>query len=885
MTEIVILDYNEEESFKLKNELEKSYSKVSVYNPEREDNDYSQSTENSIIFFCKLDSPSSSILDDAIKIASSESDQIVFIVPEADDVFLDRISRSDTIHYLKEPYTRNELSYMIKKASNNQHTSMEDLHLLSESVYDIAFTMTATGDIIYVSPSVKRITGFSQKEVLNKGLKELVPEDSFNFIGGMIGTFFAKLEKGEKVRSPVFELEILCKDESTLWMELTINCIFDSERNFRYFAGVMHNINNRKEAEERFKAAVECSGDLIYEWDMKTDNLEWFGNIEQMLGYEYDELPGTINEWSKIIHPDDLPIVKELIDNYRRTGDIFELEYRVFSKDGELYHLKEHGTPIFDKITKQFIKTIGVCTNITDKVEAEKALEEKEELFRLIAENANDVIWVLDAKGDFLYVSPSVEKLRGYTPEELMALPIEERLTPESSKVVMDTWTQFFQRFKKGIIPDTPRIIEVEQPCKDGSTVWTELHINPVLDDDGNFKFFLGISRDISTHRKQARMLDSIFNLTPIPMILLDGNGIVEKINKECTVIPGVNKKTAIGKKAGEIFSCAYSFKEEGCGTNEECNSCTFSNLEQETFRTHRNFNKVEGISTTRMPDGSDANLNLEVSTAYIDLYDDAKVIMCFEDVTERKKTEEEIIESKLEAEEANRTKSEFLATISHELRTPLNAIIGYSQMLQDDNFGDLNPKQEKFANHIHTSGKHLLELINDILDLSKIEAGKMDLHLETFEVNKVLKNVYNIISPLAEKKNIELDFAINQDISIYADKVRYKQILYNLLSNAVKFTPDGGNVTVKISVNDDILTTSIIDDGIGIAPEEQKKLFTPFYQADSSNARKYQGTGLGLSIVKKMVELHGGTIKVESEPVKGSTFTFTSPVKTERSD
>ncbi|MEZ5333730.1 MAG: histidine kinase dimerization/phospho-acceptor domain-containing protein [Methanolobus sp.] len=156
--------------------------------------------------------------------------------------------------------------------------------------------------------------------------------------------------------------------------------------------------------------------------------------------------------------------------------------------------------------------------------------------------------------------------------------------------------------------------------------------------------------------------------------------------------------------------------------------------------------------------------------------------------MTARKKAEEATIRSKIEAEEANRTKSEFLATMSHELRTPLNAIIGYSQMLQQNDFGDMTEKQQRFATHISTSGKHLLELINDILDLSKVEAGKMDLHFEKFDFNDVLRNVYNIIIPLVEEKQMDLDVKISKDIVVCADKVRVKQILYNLLSNAVKF-------------------------------------------------------------------------------------------------
>jgi PAS domain S-box-containing protein len=889
MYEIVILNTKNEESLKLKNKLEDICSNVSIYNPEQKTDYKIQTAENYTIYICKLELSDSDTRENSIEIASSKSSPIIFIVSEVDDAFLNRISKSDTIWYIKEPYTQSELNYLIEKVSGGQHAIMESFSMFSENVHDFAFTMAANGNLIYVSPSVEKVTGFTQKETLEKGLKELVPEETFNFIGGMMGAFFAKLKKGETAKASIFEIEILCKDNSTLWMELSINPVFDSERNFRYFSGVMHNITDRKKAEERFDAAVKSSSDLIYEWNMQTDELEWFGDIEKTLGYEYGEINRSIDGWSEIVHPDDLPVVTDIIDNYRKEGDDFEAEYRVLTKDGNVRYWKEHGTPVFDKITKEFVKTIGVCSDITDETETKKELEEKDELFRLIAENANDVIWVLNENGELLYISPSIRKLRGYDPEEVQATPIEKRIINESGVRAMETWNDFFRKFKNGMLPDTSQILEVEQTCKDGSTVWTEMHVNPILDDKGNFRYFLGITRDITERRKneqnlrkQKNMLDNIFEHAPVPMMLLNEEAIVENINYACTDMLQRKKKNMLGLKAGEVFNCINSVKGDGCGTNRECVKCIFRNSAIETFLTKKNILKREGKTTILTPDGKAIGLNVLVSTAYIELSEAPKIVVSVEDITSRKKVEETIIKSKLEAEEANRTKSEFLATMSHELRTPLNAIIGYSQMLQDSNFGSLNPKQDKFTGHIYTSGKHLLELINDILDLSKVEAGKMDLHLETFDVKNVLNTISIIIKPLAENKKIEVDFLIDQDISIYADKIRYKQILYNLLSNAVKFTPRDGHVTVKISNNGNVLTTSVIDDGIGISREEQKKLFDPFYQTDSSTARKYQGTGLGLSIVKKMVELHEGTISVKSEPGKGSTFTFILPIKEE---
>jgi PAS domain S-box-containing protein len=249
-------------------------------------------------------------------------------------------------------------------------------------------------------------------------------------------------------------------------------------------------------------------------------------------------------------------------------------------------------------------------------------------------------------------------------------------------------------------------------------------------------------------------------------------------------------------------------------------------------------------------------------------------------DITEHKRSEERLLQAKQEAEAASRTKSDFLANMSHELRTPLNSIIGFSDILLEKVFGDLNGKQLKYVNNISVSGKHLLGLINDILDLSKVEAGKMELHYSEFSIGSVFEDVKATISPLAQVKSLEMEFKIDPDFGdIQADRSRLIQILYNLVSNAVKFTPEGGKVSILCNKSGNRAIFSVTDTGIGISSEDQKKLFQPFTQIDSSSSRQYCGTGLGLALVKKIVNLHQGDLWVESEPEKGSTFIFTIPL------
>jgi PAS domain S-box-containing protein len=343
-------------------------------------------------------------------------------------------------------------------------------------------------------------------------------------------------------------------------------------------------------------------------------------------------------------------------------------------------------------------------------------------------------------------------------------------------------------------------------------------------------------------------------------LVMFDPLGIIITVNRAALASLHYQEGELIGQTAEKVF---------GPGTKDLINGMikqgTISN--EEVVYYTKEGKPIPVLFSGSAVKGADGNL--------------AGIVGIARDITERKQMEEELLRAKQAAETASQAKSEFLANMSHELRTQLNSIIGFSEVLFDQTFGPLNDKQKDYVNDVIESGKHLLSLINDILDLSKIEAGKMELSLHVFSLKELLEGSLILIKEKALKHNIGLSTEIAEEVGpIKADERKIKQIIFNLLSNASKFTPDGGKIGLRAKRTGEMMEISVWDTGVGINPKDQSKLFEEFQQIENPYTNKVEGTGLGLALVKKYVLLHGGTIGVESKGKdQGTTFTFTVPV------
>jgi PAS domain S-box-containing protein len=368
--------------------------------------------------------------------------------------------------------------------------------------------------------------------------------------------------------------------------------------------------------------------------------------------------------------------------------------------------------------------------------------------------------------------------------------------------------------------------------------------------------------------RKSEEQFRVAFDAAPIGMAIIDLDGRYQRVNPALCQLFGYTESELRGRHFLDITHPSY--RKAGKASNERLRAGEIDSVETEKRYIAKDGRVVHAL--TRVGAVRDASGRpVHMLTQIID-------------ITSRKAEEDELVAAKEQAELANRTKSEFLANMSHELRTPLNAIIGFSEIVAGELFGPIGaPRYVEYAHDIHTSGIHLLSIISDILDLSKIEAGRRELSESAIDLYDAAESSLRLVRGRAENNGVRLVNGIARDaaLRLLADERAVKQILLNLLSNAVKFTPEGGRVAVGAELRSDgSLAVSVDDTGIGIAPENIPRALAPFSQVDSSLTRRYEGTGLGLPLVKSLIELHGGTLQLESEEGKGTVATIVFPAE-----
>ena len=810
-----------------------------------------------------------------------------------------------------------------------------------------------------------------------------------NTLGGSVEDLYtqiARLGQGDFSSAITVPRE---SSESVLgWLAETRNRLSDIDR-------------ERRKAEEVLQLrqfSVDTATDEIYWITSDARIVDVNQAVCRTLGYTREELlrmsiPDIDPHYDAEVWPRHFAELREL------GSQKFETEHR--TKDGRLIPVE---------IVANYVRfgdeerNCAIARDLTERRQMEQTLRISEERHRLLADNANDVVWTMALDGRVTSISPAVEKVRGYTPDEAMRQPLAEILTPDSQEIVKGYFSGLQDAVRNGVTPDNFEG-ELEYRCKDGSTIWTEVRAYPMVDPDGAFVEILGMTRDIS---ERKRFEDAIRNSEQRFRLLLDNisqiavqgytsNGTVTLWNSASEQMYGYTAAEAIGKNLvdllippemrpafreaiGQMFHTGVGHPAEelsvvrkdgsrvtvytnytvvdspGIGRELFCIDIDLSQLRQteEKLRLSEgqlrflsehltdniwslgvdlsitymspSIEKIVGFTRnefvqktfeemftppsfaraqeyfTRMDSCVRTGLHLEDfrgememyrkdgSTVWVEilaspLLDSSGRIVGLagvtRDISERKQYEHQLEEAREAANAANMAKSEFLSNMSHEIRTPMNGIIGMAQLLE---YTTLDEEQQEYLDAINSSLQNLLRLINDILDLSKIEAGKIELEEQEFSLRSAVTDVVNTQASVAYRKNLSIRIDIPSDVpdSLMGDQLRLKQIILNFLSNAIKFTESGG-ITVAAAVTGQVdniatLRIGVTDSGIGISPEAIGKIFDPFSQADSSTTRHYGGTGLGLSICRQLAELMGGSIGVESAEGVGCTFSVQIP-------
>ncbi|PZU97446.1 MAG: hypothetical protein DCE90_07825 [Pseudanabaena sp.] len=634
--------------------------------------------------------------------------------------------------------------------------------------------------------------------------------------------------------------------------------------------------------EAQKRAVLTAIPDLIYRVSFDGNYLECFSSsyVANLLPPNFDPINKNIFE---VVPPRLAERKLAAIRQAIATGEIqtFEQQLQI---DGKIQHEEVQIVKVNDW------EALTIIRNISDRKQAEEALRDSETRFRSIFDTTSVGISLASIEGRHLTVNKALCQMLGYSEAELLQTSFHDISHP-------DDLEKDLNQYQKLIDNEIDSYhIEKRYRAKNGSVFWTLISISLVRDLQGQPMYDIALIQNINELKNTQQELSQLNQ--ELEMRIQQRTAALAKSE--------VHKQEILNA----IPDLLLRLKVDGT-----CISCFLPRIpDQNAF--FPVFNHISEVLSPEIVARQVEISKLAIATGEVQIYEhkilkygkwvdeevrispcgDDEVLVLVRNISDRKQAEEalqlsneRLITTNQELERVTRLKDEFLATMSHELRTPLNAVLGIAEGLLDQVFGDLNERQKNSLRTIYKSGQHLLDLINDILDIAKIESGKFILDLAPVSIKSICEGSLDFVKHLAEQKNIQLELTINNGVpsAITIDERRMRQVLINLLGNAVKFTPKNGLVTLTVNLtrgevaqssDEERVQFCVSDTGIGIFPEDISRLFQPFVQISSRLNRQYAGTGLGLDLVKKLVELHGGWVSAVSEVGKGSCFTVSLP-------
>ncbi len=719
-----------------------------------------------------------------------------------------------------------------------------------------------TGFFEFISSEVEKITGYQVAtfhEVENY-IKIIHPDDK--------KWLLPTLEDVKSHHNALHvEYRIFHKNGSLRWVSERGSLSLAASRNDFVLDGVIFDITNMKlteqaliKSENRYRLVTSYSNISIWDFNFEMNEQYISENLWQTLGYNNGEIPETFDAFLELIHPDDLVNVRQnLYANTNEQIANFEFVCRKIHKKGQVKWIHSRGTIIRDE-EDQVLRIAGLDDDVTEQKLTDEALQKSEERYSLATSAGNISVFDFNFTQKTYFISANLKAILGYRTHEISSTPesLQMLVHPEDRELINIA--------RKDHLEGKSPVLEVEYRMlhKDGSVRWILTRGTRFVDETGNPYRLAGYDMDI-TDRKIAeieaketrKQLQYLFDTLDNVFITVDPNQ-----KKVIQISAGFEKLTGykvdlIKRDYELIYQIIYPddlvlFED----LMRKLNEGSTTSIE---FRIICKDKSIKWANVDATPSLHNGKLFRYDAIIY--------------DITERKK-QKELLQAKELAEKGLQFKTEFLANMSHEIRTPMNGIIGMTDLLLDTK---LNKKQSEFINVIQSSSKNLLEIINEILDLSKLEAGKMSLQSGIFDFHHLIQNVKNLFIPTLQEKQVSITIELDKNLPQYikTDETKVIQVLTNLLSNAAKFTEEGEIKVIAKAADENHIEVSVIDTGIGIKQEDQSKLFQKFTQLNTTTSRKHKGTGLGLSISMHLVELMGGSIQLQSEYRKGSTFSF----------
>ncbi|MGZ3333813.1 MAG: PAS domain S-box protein [Isosphaeraceae bacterium] len=769
--------------------------------------------------------------------------------------------------------------------------------------HGIALGDPATGRVLASNPAYARLQGRSTEEVAGAEILALYePSDRALVI--------AKMAEADRFGQVRYEARMIRKDGSLFPIQMDLVSVRDEGGQLLYRVGTVQDISERKRAEQELldsELRVRSLGDnlpdsVVYQYTRDPDGSPRFvymsAGVEHITGVKAEDALRDASLLFQLISPESLPQLMEAEAASARELSVFDIELPIRRTDGEPRWMRLRSQP--RRLPVGEILWDGVLIDITElkKVEEEvKSLNAS--LERRVAERTAEVDSMLaNATVGLAFADRELRCIRiNQYLADIDGLPIEEHLgrtihdlVPQIAESIESDLQEVFATGR----PISGREIALERPARPSEDRYLVLGHYPVFSADGSV---LSVGTSVTDITDRKRSEEALAGLNRALKAEIAERARVEtQMRRLATVVEATPDFVGIADAAKQILYLNRAFCEAlGRWPDREPLSITDCQPESslqavlgEGLPTAERGNVWRGETEFRFQDGR----LIPVSQLILAHWDAEGSLEFYatimRDISERKELEEtlrrhsqQLSEANHELARASRLKDEFLASMSHELRTPLNGILGISESLHEEVYGPLNPRQHRAILDVEDCGRHLLDLINDILDVAKIEAGKVELELGAHEVEQVCQASHRLIKEAALKRRISVSLAIDRSLGeLVADQRRLKQVLVNLLSNAVKFTPQGGKIGLDV-VGDRVkreVRFAVWDTGIGISPADQTRLFQPFLQLDSGLSRHYEGTGLGLVLVKRLTEMHGGALHIESEVGKGSRFTVVLP-------